>query len=506
MFQKVLIANRGEIAVRIIRTCQEMGIATVAVYSEADVTALHTRLADETILIGPPSPSQSYLSIGRILAAAQQTACEAIHPGFGFLSENAEFAEATRAAGFTFIGPSVEAMQIMGSKVAARTRMAQAGVPIVPGYHAQARDQVDDLIAAADEIGYPLMVKARAGGGGKGMRLVSRAAELPENIEAAQREAQNAFGDGQIFLEKYITNPRHIEFQILGDTQGNIVHLFERECSIQRRHQKIIEETPSPFLDDALRQQMGDAAVVAAKAVDYINAGTIEFLVDADQTFYFLEMNTRLQVEHPVTELVTGVDLVRLQLEIAAGSPLPFQQADLSQRGHALECRIYAEDAAQGFLPDTGSILQAIEPTGPGIRVDSGITDGDEVTVHYDPMLAKLIILGYNREVALQKMAWALRHYVILGVTTNIPFLQAVIDHPAFRRGETNTNFIDRYFTIWQPEVLLAPDLAFVAVALAEWYGDSDASKRLNEAQSQDGDVYSPWRHLGALRFGAEIS
>ncbi len=506
MFQKVLIANRGEIAVRIIRTCQEMGIATVAVYSEADATALHTRLADEAILIGPPAPSQSYLAIDRILAAAQQTACEAIHPGFGFLSENAEFAEAARAAGFTFIGPSVEAMQIMGSKVAARMRMAQAGVPIVPGYHAQARGQVNDLIAAADEIGYPLMVKARAGGGGKGMRLVSRAAELPENIEAAQREAQNAFGDGQIFLEKYITNPRHIEFQILGDTQGKIVHLFERECSIQRRHQKIIEETPSPFLDDALRQQMGDAAVVAAKAVDYVNAGTIEFLVDADQTFYFLEMNTRLQVEHPVTELVTGLDLVRLQLEIAAGYSLPFQQADLSQRGHALECRIYAEDAAQGFLPDTGTILQAIESPGPGIRVDSGITTGDEVTVHYDPLLAKLIVLGYNREMALQKMAWALRHYIILGVTTNIPFLQSVIDHPAFRRGETNTHFVDRYFPIWQPEVLLAPDLAFVAVALAERYGDADAPKRLNEAQNQDGDVYSPWRHLGALRFGVEIS
>ncbi|MDX1524202.1 MAG: acetyl-CoA carboxylase biotin carboxylase subunit [Anaerolineae bacterium] len=501
MFKKILIANRGEIAVRIIRACQEMGIATVAVYSEADATALHTILADEGVLIGPPPPSQSYLLAEPILAAARQTGCQAIHPGFGFLSENAAFAEAVAEAGLTFIGPNAEAIRLMGSKITARTVMAKAGVPVVPGYHAQADDTPADLQAAADTIGYPLMVKATAGGGGKGMRVVAAAADLPAAIESAQREALKAFGDGQIFLERYIENPHHIEFQVFGDSQGNIIHLFERECSIQRRHQKIVEETPSPLLDEALRQRMGEAAVAAARAVDYVNAGTIEFLADEAGNFYFLEMNTRLQVEHPITELVTGVDLVRLQLRVAAGEPLPFQQADLSQRGHAIECRIYAEDPANGFLPDTGPLLHVTEPSGPGVRVDTGITAGDEVTLHYDPMLAKLIVLGDDRPAAIQKMALALKQYLILGVTTNIPFLQAVMAHPAFGRGETTTHFIDQHLAGWQPPGEAVTDVALIAAALFEMFGTQEASQAGTDGNS-DGDGHSPWRHLGPLRLG----
>ena len=502
MFNKILIANRGEIAVRIIRACQEMGIATVAVYSEADATALHTTFADEAVLLGPPAPSESYLSAERILEAATATGCEAIHPGFGFLSENAEFAEAVRTAGLTFIGPSAEAMRLMGSKIAARTVMAEAGVPVVPGYHAQAEDTAAELLAAAEEIGYPLMVKATAGGGGKGMRVVNEAAALPEAVESAQREALNAFGDGQIFLERFIANPHHIEFQVFGDTYGNLVHLFERECSIQRRHQKIVEETPSPLLNDTLRKAMGEAAVAAARAVNYVNAGTIEFLADDAGNFYFLEMNTRLQVEHPITEMVVGVDLVRLQLRVAAGEALPFEQADLQQRGHAIECRIYAEDAANGFLPDIGPLLQVIEPTGPGVRVDSGITTGDEVTLHYDPMLAKLIVLGDDRQAALQKMALALKQYVILGVTTNLTFLQAVLTHPAFQQGQTTTNFIDQHFAEWQPEQAEGADLALIAATLFEAFGQSAGVDQTDEHSRSDDDLYTPWQQLKGLRLG----
>lgn len=501
MFKKILIANRGEIAVRIIRTCQEMGVATVAVYSEADAGALHTRLADEALLIGPSPPTESYLSAERIVAAARQTGCEAIHPGFGFLSENATFAEAVRAAGLTFIGPSAEAIRLMGSKIAARTVMEQAGVPVVPGYHPQTDETATDLLAAAEDIGYPLLVKATAGGGGKGMRVVTQATDLTNTVAGIRREAHKAFGNDQIFLEKYLAQPRHIEFQLFGDSQGNIVHLFERECSIQRRHQKTIEETPSPLLDEALRQRMGEAAVAAAQAVNYVNAGTVEFLADGEGHFYFLEMNTRLQVEHPITELVTGIDLVRLQLQVAAGEPLPFCQADLTQRGHAIECRIYAEDAANGFLPDTGVILQATEPTGPGIRVDTGITSGDEITLHYDPMLAKLIVLGENREAARQKMAAALARYVILGVTTNIPFLQAVIAHPAFQQGQTTTHFIDTHFANWQPDADVSADLALIAAALSERFASDRSPNRGNEA-GEDADRYNPWQRLGAWRLG----
>ena len=524
MFKKLLIANRGEIAVRVIRACQELNIGTVAVYSEADTGALHTELADEAILIGPPPAAESYLNQARILEAARQTRCEAIHPGYGFLSENADFAAAVRAANLIFIGPDTEAIGLMGSKTAARRLMQQAGVPVAPGYHVQESDRPDDLRVVADSISYPLMIKATAGGGGKGMRVVDQATGLFEAIEAAKREALNAFGDDRIFLEKYIATPRHIEFQILGDSSGRILHLFERECSIQRRHQKIIEETPSPLLDDALRQRMGAAAVAAAQAVNYVNAGTIEFLVDEAHNFYFLEMNTRLQVEHPVTEWVTGLDLVKWQLRLAAGERLPFSQADLSQRGHAIECRIYAEDPANDFLPDVGPVLQLIEPTGPGVRVDTGIKTGAEVTVHYDPMLAKLIVFGESRDDARQKMRWALQQYIILGVTTNIPFLREIMAHRAFHQGLTTTNFIEQHFDGWQPEGG-APDMALIAAALAELLEETDhAGERGSVASltsvasptsvasgkvetpaltgAGGGDTFSPWDQLRRFRMG----
>lgn len=500
-FSKILIANRGEIAVRIIRACQEMGITTVAVYSQADASALHTTLADEAVLIGPPAPTESYLCSDHILAAAQQQGCDAIHPGYGFLSENADFAEAVEAAGLIFIGPKAGAIRAMGSKTAARAVMQSAGVPVVPGY--QAGDSDAELQAAALELGFPLLVKAVAGGGGKGMKLVNTAADLPNALESARREAANAFGDTRIYLEKYLPNPRHVEFQIFGDAHGNVIHLFERECSVQRRHQKIIEESPSPLLDDDLRRQMGLAAVAAAQAVNYVNAGTIEFLVDANRNFYFLEMNTRLQVEHPVTELVTGLDLVKLQLHVAAGEPLPFQQDEVSQRGHAVECRIYAEDPANNFLPDIGTVLYAEEPSGPGIRVDAGVTTGNEISMHYDPMMAKLIVLAENRSESRRKMAWALRHYIILGVATNIPFLQAVMAHPTFQQGEATTQFVDRYFAGWQPAEASPPDVAFVAAALADYLAEQQS--RPSQIGRTNGDVHTPWEQLKGFRIGGSL-
>jgi len=423
-FKRILIANRGEIAVRIIRACQEMGIETVAVYSEADRTALHPALADRAVCIGPAASAESYLRGEKIIAAALAQGAAAIHPGYGFLSESAAFAQQVQAAGLVFIGPDPAAMAAMGSKTSARARMQAAGVPVVPGY--EGGGSPAEYQSAARRLGYPLLVKAAAGGGGKGMRLVEEEAELPLALAAAEREAQHAFGDGQIYLEKYLAAPRHIEFQILADRHGHTIHLYERECSIQRRHQKIIEESPSPFLamspDRSLRQRMGAAAVAAAQAVNYVNAGTVEFLVDGVGNFYFLEMNTRLQVEHPITESVLGIDLVKAQLRIAAGEPLLYRQAEVSQRGHAIECRIYAEDPAQGFLPSTGKLLRVVAPMGPRVRVDTGIITGMEITRYYDPLIAKLVVWGENRADTLQKMAWALSHYVILGPATNITF------------------------------------------------------------------------------------
>jgi acetyl-CoA carboxylase biotin carboxylase subunit len=493
VFTKLLVANRGEIAVRIIQACHEMGIAAVAVYSEADVNALHTQLADEAVLIGPASPAESYLHSERILAAAQRTDCQAIHPGYGFLSENANFAQAVQDAGLTFVGPHATAIRSMGSKTSARTTMQAIGVPVTPGY--QASDDDDELLAAAHSIGAPLLVKAAAGGGGKGMRSVYDLAELPAALQSARREAQNAFGDSRVYLEKLISEPHHVEFQILGDQYGNLLHLFERECSIQRRHQKIIEETPSPLLDESLRQRMGEAAVRAAQAVAYSNAGTVEFLVDAERNFYFLEMNTRLQVEHPITELATGLDLVQWQLRIAAGEALSFRQEQISQRGHAMECRIYAEDPAHDFLPAVGKVFQLIAPYAPGVRVDCGVRSGDKVTLHYDPMIAKLSVLGETRQAAIAKLDWALRHFVIQGdVITNIDFLRAVLAHPAFVSGDTPTDFIARHLAAWRPaESEAAPDWAVAIAALAEMATTSTQSATSAADHVSEADSYSPW-------------
>ncbi len=501
MFRKILIANRGEIAVRIIRACQEMGIGTVAVYSDADANALHTMLADESVRIGSPPPGQSYLCGDCILEVAWRLQCEAIHPGYGFLSENADFAEAVQRAGLVFIGPGPAAMRTMGSKTSARAAMAAAGVPVVPGYQESQRD--DDLAAAARRIGYPVLVKATAGGGGKGMRAVHDPAHLADALASARREAFNAFADERIYLERYLPSPRHVEFQVFGDRHGNAVHLFERECSVQRRHQKIIEETPSSFVTADLRRRMGEAAVAAVRAVGYVNAGTLEFLVDGERNFYFLEMNTRLQVEHPITEQVTGVDLVKLQIRVAAGEPIPFSQEELSQRRHAIECRIYAEDPANGFLPATGRVLRAVEPVGPGVRVDAGVTTGDEISLHYDPMIAKLIAVGEDRADALRKMDWALSHYVLLGLTTNIPFLRDVVNHEVFRRGEATTDFVDQTFSDWQPATGQVPDLVLAAAALSELLeGAAVGTTPVAVGDVSGSDPNSPWRQPSGFRVG----
>lgn len=497
---RILIANRGEIAVRLIRACHELGIEAVAVYSDADANALHTRLADEAIHIGPSTPGESYLRGEKHIAAARGTGCQAIHPGFGFLSEAPDFARAVRDAGLIFIGPSAEAIQAMGIKTEARALMQAAGVPVVPGF--QAADAADeDFLHAAREIGYPVMVKAAGGGGGKGIRIVYDADSLLDALAGARREAQSAFGDSEIFLEKYIENGRHIEIQVLADQYGNTVHLYERECSIQRRHQKIIEETPSTIVTPDLRDRMGQAAVDAARAVDYVNAGTVEFIVAPDRTFYFLEMNTRLQVEHPITELVTGIDLAILQIRIAAGERLPFAQADLAQQGHAIECRVYAEDPANHFLPATGPVLRTVEPAGPGIRVDAGVVTGDQVTIHYDPMIAKVIAFGATRADAIRKMDWALAQYVILGLTTNLQFLRDVLKHPTFTSGNIDTQFIDRHFADWAepcPDDL--PVEALIAAAIAEF--QSLGSLTSGGDGTPKGDAYSPWSRADSFRIG----
>jgi 3-methylcrotonyl-CoA carboxylase alpha subunit len=516
MFTKILIANRGEIAVRIIRACREMGIRSVAVYSEADRRALHVRLADEAVLIGPPPVEQSYLSIANILQAARQTGAEAIHPGYGFLSENAAFARAVQQAGLTFIGPPADAIEVMGDKGRARERVQASGVPVVPGYQGQdgnsllqGSDQVlqdtDRVMAQkAAELGYPVLAKAAAGGGGKGMRVVWQPDDLPESLAAARREALHAFGDPRLILERYIPHARHIEFQILADAHGHTLHLFERECSVQRRHQKIIEETPSPFLEPEMRAQMGATAVAVAEAAGYQNAGTIEFIVDPGRrAFYFLEMNTRLQVEYPVTELVTGHDLVQWQIRIAAGEALPFCQEDLSQRGHAIECRLYAEDPANNFLPATGSLLRFVEPKGPGMRVDSGFTSGDEITIHYDPLVAKIIAWAEDRPAAIHKMLAALRETVLLGVTHNGQFLQDVLASPEFQSGDVSTTWIEERFGDWQPPQCALPPEVLVAAALAQLqYASVDVASAANGKLAQGVDPYSPWRAPTSFRLG----
>ena len=443
---KILIANRGEIAVRVIRACRELGIETVAVYSEADRTALHVRYADEAVLIGPPAPRESYLKIETILDVARRTGADAIHPGYGFLSEREEFAQACQDEGIVFIGPPASAIATMGDKQAARATVMKAGVPVVPGSEPGMRD--DDILAIAAQIGFPVMVKAAAGGGGKGMRAVYKAEDLPNALAAARREAESAFGDGSVYVEKMIEGARHIEFQILADTHGNTIHLGERECSIQRRHQKLVEESPSPFMDDDLRQRMGDMAVRAAEAVGYVNAGTIECLVDKDKNFYFMEMNTRLQVEHPVTELVTGVDLVKEQIRIARGRRMGPAESFLHPKGWAIECRINAEDPYNNFMPSVGPITTLLTPSGPGVRVDSGVYRGFEISPYYDSMIAKLITWGDDRAEAMLRMRRALGEFIIMGVRHNIPFHINLLNSFSFIAGRIDTKFVEERFAM----------------------------------------------------------
>ena len=443
--RRVLVANRGEIALRIIRACRESGIESVAVYSELDAQAPHVRAADLARAIGPAPASESYLRIDAILDAARASGADAIHPGYGFLAESAAFADACDAAGITFIGPPASAIRVMGSKIAARDLMERAGVPIVPG--STPGDQSDaGVIAAACAIGFPAFVKAAAGGGGKGMRVLASADGAAELVGAARREAQRAFGDGTLYVERLVARPRHVEIQVFADAHDHAVHLFERECSAQRRHQKILEESPSPALSEGVREAMGASAVAAAKAAGYRNAGTVEFLLEGEgdaARFYFLEMNTRLQVEHPVTEAVTGRDLVRAQLAVAAGEPLPWSQDQLTRRGHAIECRVYAEDPVREFLPQAGRLLVYREPAGPGIRVDSGVVEGDVVPVEYDPLIAKVIVHAETRDAAIARTMAALRRFAILGVRTNVPFLLRLLDDPEFRAGRLHTQSID---------------------------------------------------------------
>lgn len=465
MIQRLLIANRGEIACRIIRTCREMGIVPIAVYSSADAHARHVAMADLAVYIGDAPPTESYLRKDAIIAAAQRTGADAIHPGFGFLAENADFAQACADAGLIFVGPPVAAIAAMGSKRAAKERVAQFGVPTVPGYNGA--DQSDaTLTAEAERIGYPLMVKASAGGGGKGMRIVNDPAHLMDALASARREASQAFGSDELILERAILKPRHIEFQVLGDQHGHLIHLGERECSIQRRHQKIIEETPSPALTPDLRERMGQAAVAAAQSVGYNNAGTVEFLLGDDGAFYFLEMNTRLQVEHPVTELVTGIDLVAWQIRIAEGQALTLQQDDVRFSGHAMEARVYAENPANGFLPATGEVHLWREPH--GVRVDGGLNARDHISIYYDPMVAKVIAHGADRAEATRRLIAALRHATLFGVANNLAFLRDLLAHPAYLAGELHTGFIDQHFSDWR-EPTADPQIALIGAALLRY-------------------------------------
>lgn len=493
MFKKILIANRGEIAVRIIRTIREMGIRSVAVYSDVDKAALHVLEADQALYLGPAEPSQSYLNSQVLIKAAIESGAEAIHPGYGFLAENAEFAEACQKAGLVFIGPPGPVIRDLGNKTVARRIMTQAGVPVIPGMMTTTTDP-RVLAQEAEKIGYPVIIKAEAGGGGKGMRIVEDQTALEETWFSCRSEAEKAFGNGALYLEKHLKSPRHIEFQILADSQGQVVHLFERECSIQRRHQKIIEETPSPVMTPELRFRMGQAAVAAAKASGYINAGTVEFLLDQTGQFYFLEVNTRLQVEHPVTEMVTGLDLVREQILVAWGQPLSFAQEDLHQQGHALECRIYAEDPEANFFPSPGRILFFQGPSGPGVRHDCGIYSGFEVPVEYDPILSKLIVHGPNREAARKRMIRALENTVILGIDTIIPFLLDVLSDGAFARGETTTDFIDRYFSEWKQN-----NQASLLAAIAFVVDERTRAQKPKESGTYPGRP-SPWETLGPWR------
>jgi acetyl-CoA carboxylase biotin carboxylase subunit len=506
IFQRVLIANRGEIALRIIRACREMGIESVAVYSAADRRSLHVHRADFAEYIGAAPASDSYLSIANILEAARRSRAQAIHPGYGFLSENAQFARACREAGLVFIGPSPESMEKMGSKTSARQNMRQAGIACVPGTdHALA--SAAEARAVAESIGYPVMLKAAAGGGGKGMRRVASAAELPSAFATAQSEAERAFGDPELYMEKFLPNPRHVEMQIFGDAHGNVVYLGERECSVQRRHQKVLEESPCALLTPELRCRMGETAVRAARAAHYTNAGTIEFLVDVDKNFYFLEMNTRLQVEHPVTELVSGIDLVQLQLRVAAGEPLPFTQEKILLRGHAMELRVYAEDPENNFFPSPGTITRLVEPSGPGIRLDSGIYEGWEVPLHYDPLLAKLVAYGADRAQVMRRLQRALGEYVIGGIQTNLALFRRILLDRDFQAASVDTGFLDRLLrgpavsaaALPQASTRLAPIAALAAAIFAQQEpaaGPPSASQD-SAAPSADAGRIHAWKAAG---------
>ncbi len=491
-----MIANRGEIVVRVLKTLQEMGITGVAVYSEPDAKAPHVLAADEAYLLGPAEAAQSYLNQDKLIEVAKATGCDGIHPGYGFLSENATFARRVEAEGLTWIGPPPSAIDSMGGKVGAREIMIAAGVPVVPGTDGS-ESEVDALEAEASTMKYPVLIKASAGGGGKGMRVVHDPADFRNAAEAAKGEAKKAFGDDTVYVEKYIERPRHIEFQVFADGHGNFIHLFERECSIQRRHQKIVEETPSPAVTPEIRKAMGDAAIAAAKAVDYRGAGTIEFLLDDDGSFYFLEMNTRLQVEHPVTEEVTGLDLVRMQIEVASGLPIAPEALDAVQRGHSLECRVYAEDPAMNFLPMSGTVIKVVPPTGPGVRVDHALRDGLEVSVHYDPMLAKVITYGRDRNEAIERMRLALREFVVLGIRTNLGHLQAVLDSAPFVAGDMSTHFLDEHMPGWKPDELELTEEARAGLMLHDLVtvGAGDAG-----GPGGAPGLGSPWRTLSGWR------
>ena len=479
---KLLVANRGEIALRIMRTAREMGIVTVAVYSEADRLSPHVKFADEAVCLGPPPSNQSYLLADKIIQVCKELRVDAIHPGYGFLSENASFAQKVAEAGIIFVGPSPESIEVMGSKLAAKQAVAKYDIPLVPG----TEEAISDIPAAkakAAEIGYPILIKASAGGGGKGMRIVDSEAEFEEQMQRAVSEAQSAFGDGAVFIEKFITSPRHIEIQVLGDQHGNTVYLFERECSIQRRHQKVIEEAPSAVVSPEMRKAMGDAAVGVAKACNYYGAGTVEFIVDDQLNFYFLEMNTRLQVEHPVTEMITGKDLVREQILIAEGNSLPFSQEDLKIHGHSVEIRVYAEDPKNNFLPDIGKLITYRRPQGPGIRVDDGFEEGMDIPIYYDPMIAKLITHGANRQEAIDKMIRAINDYRITGIQTTLDFCRFALQHEAFVSGNFDTKFVERYFTPEKLEPVFSEEEKEILVALAvEFFEKEDRRIHPREA------------------------
>ncbi|HET9315254.1 MAG TPA: biotin carboxylase N-terminal domain-containing protein [Vicinamibacteria bacterium] len=494
-FRKVLIANRGEIAVRVARTCRAMGIRTAAVYSEPDRDAVHTREADEAYPIGPAEAARSYLDIEAVVAAARRAQADAVHPGYGFLSQNGDFADAVARAGLAFIGPPGPVHRLMGDKKGARRLMASSSVPVLPGYDGDAQDDAT-LTAEAARIGWPVMIKPSRGGGGKGMRVVRRAADFADALAGSRREARSAFGDDAMVLERFVERPRHVEVQVMADRAGAVLHLLERECSVQRRHQKVVEETPSPALSDAQRRALCEAGVAAARAAGYVNAGTVEFLLDPDGRFYFLEMNTRLQVEHPVTEAVTGLDLVRMQIEVAAGRPLAIAQQDVIGRGHALEMRLYAEDPDRDDLPSPGRVLHVAPPEGPGVRFDSGIAAGSEVTVYYDPLLAKVITWGRDRQESLERMAAALARTAVLGVVTNLSRLRAIAAHPAFVAGDLHTGFLDEHLRESQAPAD-PPPLALAAARAALRL--SSSTKGGLRAAAPD-----PWSSLGAWRLGGE--